>query len=147
MTIPIKQVVAHWCLPHHSALDLPANSILSQLSKSSQWNGGSLNFLSLPSPMAENWLTDYCFLQKIMPHTLLLFAQTIVNSKNHCMFPLFHVTARQHFPLCLKQVSIMLCLLGMKLSKLFIRSALPVDFFNFWAKFGRCTLYLEVPCT
>lgn len=65
----------------------------------------------------------------------------------HCMFPLFHIIARQHFPLalCLKLMSIMLCLLAMTLSKLFIRSALSVDFFNFSTKFGRCTLYPEVP--
>ena len=37
MTAPIKQVMVHWCPPHHSVLDLPAHSVSSRLCKSSQW--------------------------------------------------------------------------------------------------------------
>ena len=41
MTIPIKQVMPHWWMPHHSTLDLLANSVSSQLFKSSQWRAES----------------------------------------------------------------------------------------------------------
>ena len=83
MTTLLKQVMAHWCQWHHSALDLPANSVASQPCKSSQWRVESkrnkrVGYCKFRSRWGDFDISplksDPCALQSVVPCLWIKFA-------------------------------------------------------------------------